>query len=112
MNAQNSATTTTVAPTTAGTVLTALRAATVLAVKDRELATVAALAAMGRKAASHLPEHLHGALDAGATQQEIVEGLATISQSTGTPTAVNAIAIADQVFKDRDANGMSSDAER
>ncbi|WP_166907339.1 carboxymuconolactone decarboxylase family protein [Mycobacterium sp. DL440] len=104
MNAQKS--------TAAGTVLTALKATTVLAVKDRELATVAALAAMGRKAVSHLPEHLHGALDAGATQQEIVEGLATISQATGTPTAVNAIAIADQVFKERDANGMSSDAER
>ncbi|MGV9937475.1 carboxymuconolactone decarboxylase family protein [Streptomyces olivaceoviridis] len=51
---------------------------------DRELATVAALAAIGKKGASRLPAHIHAALDAGATRQTIIEGLATMSQAAGT----------------------------
>jgi alkylhydroperoxidase/carboxymuconolactone decarboxylase family protein YurZ len=58
-----------------------------LSAKDRELAAVAALAAMGNKGAAQLPEHMHAALNSGATRQEITEGLATMSQASGTPLA-------------------------
>lgn len=95
---------------TAAQTLATLQQSSVLAAKDRELATVAALAAMGRKVAPQLPAHIHAALDAGATQQQIIEGLATISQASGTPTAVNSIAIADRVFAERiDAGTASAD---
>ncbi|GIH26271.1 hypothetical protein Aph01nite_45810 [Acrocarpospora phusangensis] len=83
-----------------------------LAAMDRELATVAALAAIGDKGASQLPAHMHAALTAGATRQTIVEGLATISQASGTPTAVNAIAVAAKVFAERDEKNLGRDAER
>lgn len=103
---------TTTPASTAPAVLTAIHNDSILAVKDRELAIVAALAAMGRKTAAQLAIHIHNALDAGATQQQIVEGLATISQASGTPTAVNSIAIAHRVFNDRDAAGTATDPER
>ncbi|MFB7501297.1 carboxymuconolactone decarboxylase family protein [Streptomyces sp. NPDC056161] len=83
-----------------------------LSAMDRELATVAALAAIGSKGASRLPRHMYAALDAGATRQMIVEGLATISQASGTPTAVNAIAVAAKVFAERDEKGLGGKAER
>ncbi|PZG06580.1 carboxymuconolactone decarboxylase family protein [Nonomuraea aridisoli] len=83
-----------------------------LSMMDRELATVAALAAIGDKGSSQLPAHMHAALAAGATRQMIVEGLATISQASGTPTAVNAIAVAAKVFAERDEKNLGSDAER
>ncbi|MFI9549802.1 carboxymuconolactone decarboxylase family protein [Streptomyces sp. NPDC052016] len=79
---------------------------------DRELATVAALAAIGKKGASRLPAHIHAALDAGATRQTIIEGLATMSQAAGTPTSVNAIAVAAKVFAERDDKGQGTEAER
>ncbi|MEV5546451.1 carboxymuconolactone decarboxylase family protein [Streptomyces sp. NPDC052309] len=83
-----------------------------LSTMDRELATVAALAAIGSKGSSQLPAHIQAALDAGATRQTIVEGLATISQASGTPTAVNGIAVAAKVFIERDEKGLGTDAER
>jgi 4-carboxymuconolactone decarboxylase len=92
--------------------LAGLQNTSIVAAKDRELAIVAAFAAMGRKVVAQLPEHIHAALDAGATQQQIIEGLATISQASGTPSAVNAIAVADKVFKDRVASGRATEAER
>ncbi|MDX3855226.1 carboxymuconolactone decarboxylase family protein [Streptomyces sp. AK02-01A] len=83
-----------------------------LSVMDRELATVAALAPIGSKGVSRLAAHMHAALDAGATQQTIVEGLATMSQASGTPTSVNAIAVAAKVFAERDDKQVSTEAER
>lgn len=80
--------------------------------KDRQLAVVASLAALGSKAASLLPQEINGALDSGATRQELVEGLATISQAVGTPSAVNAIYIATKTFKMRDEQRHATEGER
>ncbi|MEU5380531.1 carboxymuconolactone decarboxylase family protein [Streptomyces sp. NPDC005968] len=97
---------------TYASLLTAYVDSPALSAMDRELATVAALAATGSKGVSQLAAHVHAALDAGATRQTIVEGLATMSQASGTPTSVNAIAIAAKVFAERDEAELGSDAER
>jgi len=47
-----------------------------LSLRDREIATVAALSAMGT-APKQLGVHVHGALNVGVTGEEVVEGEAT-----------------------------------
>ncbi|WAS98065.1 carboxymuconolactone decarboxylase family protein [Nannocystis punicea] len=82
-----------------------------LSARDRELATVAALVALGEVGRGHLPQHVDAALDAGARRQEIVEMIGTLSQASGTPTAVNGIAAAAKVFAARDAAGKALPGE-
>jgi 4-carboxymuconolactone decarboxylase len=73
--------------------------------KDRELAIIAGLVVMGEKGRGDFVSHVNDALDSGARRQEIVELMATLSQCSGSPTAVNAIAAATKVFDARDASG-------
>lgn len=71
-----------------------------LDLKSRELAAVAALAALGN-AQPQLKVHIHGALNVGASREEIVEILLQTAVYAGFPAAINAISTARQAFAER-----------
>jgi 4-carboxymuconolactone decarboxylase len=71
-----------------------------LDLKSREIATVAALCAMGN-AAPQLKVHIHGALNVGCTPKEMVEVLMQIAVYAGFPAALNGLFAAQDVFKER-----------
>jgi len=73
-----------------------------LSLRDREIATVAALSAMGT-APKQLGVHVHGALNVGVTREEIVEVMMQMAVYAGFPAALNALAVAKDVFAERDA---------
>lgn len=76
-----------------------------LDVKAREIATVAALTALGN-ATPQLKSHVDGALNAGCTRQEIIEIMIQMAVYAGFPAALNGIYAAKDVFAERDAKGM------
>jgi len=67
--------------------------------RTRQLATIAALAAMGN-AAPQLRVHIKGALNVGCHAQEIVEVLMQMAVFAGFPAAINALVIAREVFEE------------
>ena len=67
-----------------------------LAVRDRSLATVAQLAALGK--GDELRAHLRGALNVGLTQEELVEVLMQTAVYAGVPAANEALKIAAEIF--------------
>lgn len=69
----------------------------------RELATVAALTAMGN-ARPQLEVHIAGALNVGCTPREVVEVILQMSVYAGFPSALNGISVAKTVF---DARGVT-----
>ncbi|MEV6428699.1 carboxymuconolactone decarboxylase family protein [Nocardia sp. NPDC051463] len=71
-----------------------------LTLPQRQLATVAALAAMGN-AAPQLRFHLDGALNVGCTREDIVETLIHVSVYAGFPAALNGLTAARAVFEAR-----------
>jgi len=71
-----------------------------LDLKSREIATVAALTALGN-AAPQLKVHIHGALNVGCTKEEIVEIMIQMSVYAGFPSALNGISAAKEVFDER-----------
>ncbi|XGV94678.1 MAG: carboxymuconolactone decarboxylase family protein [Leptolyngbya sp. BL-A-14] len=77
-----------------------------LDLKSREIATVAALTAMGN-AQPQLKVHIHGALNVGCTREEVVEVIIQMAVYAGFPAALNGIFAAKEVFAERDANAMS-----
>lgn len=77
-----------------------------LDLKSREIATVAALTAMGT-AAPQLKVHIHGALNVGCTRQEVIEVIIQMAVYAGFPAALNGIFVAKEVFEERDAKGES-----
>ena len=77
-----------------------------LDLKSREIATVAALTAMGT-AAPQLKVHIHGALNVGCTRQEVVEIIIQMAVYAGFPAALNGIFAAKEVFEERDSRGES-----
>jgi 4-carboxymuconolactone decarboxylase len=68
-----------------------------LGLRERELAVVAALCAMGN-AAPQLKVHLHAALHVGCTPVEIVEVVMQMSVYAGFPAALNGLAAVREVF--------------
>lgn len=74
--------------------------------KSREIATVAALTALGT-AQPQLKAHLHGALNVGCTRQEVIEIIIQMAVYAGFPAALNGIAAAKEVFQERDERGRS-----
>ena len=72
--------------------------------RQRQLATVAALAALGY-ARPELQVHIHGALNVGVTRQEIVETMILMSVYAGFPASIHGIRAAETVFAERDAAG-------
>jgi 4-carboxymuconolactone decarboxylase len=72
-----------------------------LDLKSREIATVAALTAIGN-APSQLKVHIHGALNVCCTRQEIVEVMIQMAVYAGFPAALNGIFAAKEIFAERD----------
>ncbi|OKJ78529.1 carboxymuconolactone decarboxylase family protein [Streptomyces sp. CB02460] len=72
--------------------------------RQRQLSTVAALAAMGN-AAPQLRFHIGGALNVGCTRQEVVEVLIHVCVYAGFPAALNGLTAAREVFESRPDDG-------
>lgn len=69
-----------------------------LGLREREIAVVAALCAMGT-AGPQLRVHIHAALHVGCTPTEIVETLMQMAVYAGFPAALNGLAVAKEVFE-------------
>ena len=76
-----------------------------LDLKSREIATVAALTALGN-AAPQLKVHIHGALNVGCSREEIVEIIIQMAVYAGFPASLNGIFAAREVFRERDEKGL------
>jgi 4-carboxymuconolactone decarboxylase len=68
-----------------------------LGLREREIATIAALAAMGN-AAPQLKVHIQAGLNVGLTREEIVEILMQMAVYAGFPAALNGLFAAKEVF--------------
>jgi 4-carboxymuconolactone decarboxylase len=68
--------------------------------RTRQLATIAALTALGH-CAPQLKVHITGALNVGCTRQEIVEVILQMTVYAGFPAAINALNLAREVFTAR-----------
>ena len=68
-----------------------------LGLRERELATVAALCALGH-AAPQLRVHVHAALHVGCTPVEVVEVVMQMAVYAGFPAALNGLAVVREVF--------------
>lgn len=71
-----------------------------LDLKSREIATVAALTALGN-AAPQLKVHVHAALNVGCTREEIIEVMMQMAVYAGFPAALNGLFVAKAVFDER-----------
>ena len=67
--------------------------------KTRELITLASVTSL-----SQLPEveqHVNGALNVGATKQEVIECIVQMAVYAGMPICLNAMHVAEKVFRER-----------
>ncbi len=71
-----------------------------LDLRSRQIATVAALTALGT-AMPQLKVHIHGALNVGCTRQEVTEVIMQMAVYAGFPAALNGLAAAKAVFEER-----------
>ncbi|MET3893267.1 4-carboxymuconolactone decarboxylase [Bosea sp. OAE506] len=71
-----------------------------LDLRSREIATIAALAALGH-AVPQLKVHIRAGLNVGLTQTEIVEILMQMAVYAGFPAALNGLFAAREVFADK-----------
>ena len=67
-----------------------------LSIRDRELAAVVALVALGRS--SQIPQHLRAALKAGVTPDELKEAILQTATVAGFPVAMNAMSTLKNVL--------------
>ncbi|MBI2488003.1 MAG: carboxymuconolactone decarboxylase family protein [Deltaproteobacteria bacterium] len=72
-----------------------------LDLKSREIATVAALIALGN-AVLQLKVHIRSALNVGVSRQEIIEIIIQMAVYAGFPAALNAMRAAKEVFEELD----------
>ncbi|MBZ8139960.1 carboxymuconolactone decarboxylase [Rubrivivax gelatinosus] len=70
-----------------------------LGLRERELATVAALCALGH-ALPQLRVHVHAALHVGCKPHEVVEVIMQMAVYAGFPAALNGLAVARSVFEE------------
>jgi 4-carboxymuconolactone decarboxylase len=77
-----------------------------LDLKSRQVATVAGLTALGN-APVQLNAHISMALNVGCTREEIIEIITQMAVYAGFPAALNGMAVAKDVFADRDRKGLS-----
>lgn len=75
-----------------------------LDLRTRQIATVAALTAMGGQTGPQLRVNLEHALAAGATRRELLEVILQMSVYGGMPAAVNGMNVAIELFQERDAS--------
>lgn len=78
-----------------------------LTLRDREIATIAALAAMAN-AAPQLKVHIEAGLNVGLTEAEIVEILMQMSVYAGFPAALNGLFAAREVLGRRAAGAQAT----
>lgn len=71
-----------------------------LSTRDRELAAVVALVALGRS--SQIPQHLRAALKAGVTPDELREAILQTATIAGFPVAMNAMSTLKNVLAESD----------
>ncbi|WP_137152498.1 carboxymuconolactone decarboxylase family protein [Devosia sp. FKR38] len=71
-----------------------------LDLRAREIATIAALTAMGT-ARPQLKVHINAGINVGLSQQEVVETIMQMAVYAGFPSALNGIAAAREVFAER-----------
>ncbi|WP_410570952.1 carboxymuconolactone decarboxylase family protein [Amycolatopsis sp. cmx-4-61] len=71
-----------------------------LSLRHREIVTIAACVALGT-ALPQLKVHVHGLLNVGGTEQEVVETVLHLAFYCGFPAALNAIAAVREVFAQR-----------
>ncbi len=69
-----------------------------LDLKSREIATVAALTALGN-VQPQLQSHIEGALNVGCTREEIIEVIIQMAVYAGFPAAINGVTAAKKVFE-------------
>lgn len=79
-----------------------------LDLKSREIATLAALVALGN-AIPQLKVHIHGALNVGVSRQEIIEIIIQMAVYAGFPAALNAMHAAKEVFMEIDEKAKKKD---
>lgn len=72
-----------------------------LDLRAREIATIAALTALGN-ARPQLKVHINAGLNVGLTREEVVEVIIQMAVYAGFPTALNGISAAREVFEERD----------
>ena len=72
-----------------------------LDLKSREIATIAALTAIG-DTKPELKDHIKGALNVGCQKQEIIEVIIQMTVYAGFPRAINGMNIAKEVFEELD----------
>jgi 4-carboxymuconolactone decarboxylase len=77
-----------------------------LALRDREIAAVAALVATGRS--SQIPQHLRASLKAGLTPEELREIILQTATIAGFPPAMNAMSTLKSVLKEVGAKEAGS----
>lgn len=69
-----------------------------LDLKSREIATIAALTAMGG-AENQLKVHIHAGLNVGLKREEIIEIIMQMAVYSGFPRALNGLFVAKEIFK-------------
>ncbi len=72
--------------------------------KSREIATVAALTALGNTP-PQLKVHINGALNVGCSREKVTECILQMAVYAGFPAALNGMFAAKEVFKERDEKG-------
>jgi 4-carboxymuconolactone decarboxylase len=75
-----------------------------LDLRSREIATVAALAAMGN-ARPQLTVHMHAALNGGVTREELIAIVVRMAVYAGFPAALNVMFATKEVFSERKTKG-------
>jgi len=71
-----------------------------LSIRDRELAAVVALVALGRS--SQIPQHLRASLKAGLSPDELREAILQTATIAGFPVAMNAMSTLKSVLAEAD----------
>jgi 4-carboxymuconolactone decarboxylase len=74
-----------------------------LSLREREIATIAALTAKG-DVLPQLKAHIEGGLNVGLSKEEIVEIIMQMAIYSGVPAVLNALEMAREVFAARDAS--------
>jgi 4-carboxymuconolactone decarboxylase len=77
-----------------------------LDLKSREIATLAALVAMGN-AFPQLKVHIHGAFNVDCSRTEVIEVIIQMAVYAGFPAALNGLSAAKEVFNERNMTGKS-----
>jgi 4-carboxymuconolactone decarboxylase len=77
-----------------------------LTLREREIATIAALTAMGN-ATPQLKVHIAAGLNVGLTRNEITETILQMALYAGFPAALNGMFAAKEVFADHDADATA-----